>query len=142
MRSPRFHNFKAHRPGLCKSPLLSRGLPLGRNPVLDGRGNNIADGRRLSASISTILGISIQISWSRRSAGTNHLKCQDRALAMRNSGASEFVNPIGGLELYDEPALQPEASACASIACVRILSSGDSLSFQICMIDVLMHNDS
>lgn len=87
----------------AKTPNFSRVFPVVAS-VLDGRETNIS--RMAGASILAVfeyLGIRIQASWSSEINGHQHLKGQDRVLAICNAmSASEYINPIGGVELYDE----------------------------------------
>ena len=128
----------------AKAPCFSRVFPMVAS-VLDGRETNIARiaGNSLHAVLD-YLGISIQASWSSDIRGHQHLKGQDRILAICETlGASEYVNPIGGVELYDEAAFTTRG--------IRLLfhrmrpvsyPQGDSPFVpNLSMIDVLMHND-
>jgi WbqC-like protein family len=128
----------------AKAPGFPRAFPVVAS-VLDGRETNIA--RLAGASLHAVfdyLGIRIQSSWSSEIPGHQHLKGQDRVLAIcKSMGASEYINAIGGLELYDE-------AAFASLG-IRLrfhhmrpasYPQGDSPFVpNLSMIDVLMHND-
>ena len=143
---PPFHNIlKLIAQAYAKAPCFSRVFPLVAS-VLDGRETNIA--RMAGASLQAVfdyLGISIQISWSSAIRGHQHLKCQDRALAICETlGASEFVNPIGGLELYDEAAFAARGIRLRFHRMRPVSYRQEDFPFvpNLSMIDVLMHNDS
>ena len=100
------------------------------------------------ASLQTVfdyLGIELQVRWSSDIRGHQHLKGQDRVLAICESlGATEYVNPIGGVELYDEAAFAARGIRL-SFHRKRFISyhQGDfPFEHNLSMIDVLMHNDS
>jgi hypothetical protein len=113
--------------------------------VLDGRETNIAlmAGASLHA-VFDYLGIGIQSSWSSAIPGHQRLKGQDRVLAIcKTLGASEYVNPIGGLELYGEASFATRGIRLRFHRMRPVVyPQGDSPFVpNLSMIDVLMHND-
>jgi len=142
---PPFHKIlKVISQAYAKSPCYSRVFPLVES-VLDGRETNIA--RMAGASLHAVfdyLGIRIQTGWSSEMCGHQRLKGQDRVLVICKAlGVSEYVNPIGGVELYDE-----EAFAARGIRLlfhrmrhVSYHQGGFPFVPNLSMIDVLMHND-
>jgi hypothetical protein len=127
-----------------KAPCFSHVFPIVAS-VLSGRETNIA--RMAGASLLGVfdyLGINIKVSWSSEIIGHQHMKGQDRILAIcKTIGASEYVNPIGGIELYGE-------SAFASQGIRLLFHRTRPVSYpqgyspfvsNLSMIDVLMNND-
>jgi hypothetical protein len=127
-----------------KAPCFSRVFPMVAS-VLDGRETSIA--RMAGASLHAVfdyLGISIQVSWSSAIRGHQHLKGQDRTLAIcKILGATEFVNPIGGSELYDEAAFATRGIRLRFHRMRPVSYRQGYFPFvpNLSMIDVLMHND-
>jgi len=127
-----------------KAPGFSRVFPIVAS-VLDGRETNIA--RMAGASLHAVfdyLGINIQVCWSSEIPGHQQLKGQERVLAIcKTLGANEYVNPIGGLELYDEAAFATRGIRLRFHLMRPVsYSQGDSPFVpNLSMIDVLMHND-
>ena len=128
----------------AKAPGFSRVFPIVAS-VLDGRDTNIA--RMAGASLLAVfdyLGIRIQASWSSAIRGHQHLKGQDRVLAMCETlGASEYVNPIGGVELYDDAAFTTRGIRLLFHRMHPVSYPQGNFPFvpNLSMIDVLMHND-
>jgi len=128
----------------AKAPNFSTVFPMVTS-VLDGRETNIA--RMAGASLHVVfdyLGISIQASWSSEIRGNQNLKGQDRVLAICKSlGASEYVNPIGGVELYDEAAFAAQGIRLLFHRMHPVSYRQGDFPFvsNLSMIDVLMHND-
>lgn len=128
----------------AKAPNFSRVFPMIAF-VLDGRETNIA--RMAGASLHAVfdyLGISIQSSWSSEINGHQHLKGQDRVLAICNAmGASEYINPIGGVELYDEVTFATRGIRLRfhKMRPVSYLQGDFLFVPNLSMIDVLMHNE-
>ena len=125
------------------APCFSRVFPMVAS-VLDGRETNIA--RMAGASLHAVfdhLGIGIQAGWSSTFRGHKHLKGQDRVLAICETlGASEYVNPIGGLELYDEADFATRGIRLLFHRMRPVSYRQGDLPFvpNLSMIDVLMHN--
>lgn len=128
----------------AKAPGFSRIFPIVAS-VLDGRETNIA--RMAGASLHAVfdyLGISIQSSWSSAIPGHQHLKGQDRVLAIcKTLGASEYVNTIGGVELYDEATFATRGIRLRfhKMRPVSYLQGDFLFVPNLSMIDVLMQND-
>ena len=126
-----------------KAPNFSRVFPIVAS-VLDGRETNIA--RIAGASLHAVLdylGIPIQASWSSAFSGHRHLKAQDRVLTICMSmGASEYVNPIGGVELYDEESFTARGIRLLFHRMRPVSYRQGDFPFvpNLSMIDVLMHN--
>jgi hypothetical protein len=126
-----------------KAPNFSRVFPIVAS-VLDGRETNIA--RIAGASLHAVLdylGIGIQASWSSAFSGHQHLKAQDRVLAIcMGMGASEYVNPIGGVELYDEESFTTRGIRLLFHRMRPVSYRQGDFPFvpNLSMIDVLMHN--
>ncbi len=128
----------------AKSPRFSKVFPLIES-VLDGRETNIAGMAGSSVlAVFDYLGMEIRAGWSSEMTGHQELKAQDRVLAICAAiGADEYVNPIGGVELYDEETFASRG--------IRLLfhrmrpvayHQGDHPFVpNLSMIDVLMHND-
>jgi WbqC-like protein family len=127
-----------------KAPGYSRVFPM-VSSVLDGRETNIA--RIAGASVSAVfdyLGIGIHASWSSAISGHQHLKGQERILAIcKTLGASEYVNPIGGVELYDEALFASRGIRLRFHRMRPVSYHQGNVPFapNLSMIDVLMHND-
>ena len=128
----------------AKAPGFSRVFPMVAL-VLDGRETNIA--RMAGASLHAVfdyLGISVQAVWSSEISGHQHLKGQDRILAIcKTLGASEYVNPIGGVELYDEALFSTRGIRLRFLRMHPVSYHQGNFPFvpNLSMIDVLMHND-
>jgi hypothetical protein len=128
----------------AKAPNFSRVFPIVAS-VLDGRETNIA--RIAGTSLHAVLdylGIGIQASWSSAFSGHQHLKAQDRVLAIcRTMVASEYVNPIGGIKLYDEAAFATRGIRLRFHHMRSVSYHQGNFPFvpNLSMIDVLMHND-
>jgi hypothetical protein len=128
----------------AKAHGFSRIFPMIQS-VLDGRETNIA--RMAGASLTAVfdyLGIRIHTSWSSAISGHQDLKGQDRILAIcKTLGATEYVNPIGGLELYDEDAFTTQGIRLRFHSMRPVSYRQGDLPFvpNLSMIDVLMHND-
>jgi len=127
----------------AKAPNFSRVFPIVAS-VLDGRETNIA--RIAGASLHAVLdylGIRIQASWSSAIPGHQHLKAQDRVLAICiTMGASEYVNPIRGVELYDEETFAARGIRLLFHRMRPVSYRQGDFPFipNLSMIDVLMHN--
>jgi hypothetical protein len=126
------------------APNFSRVFPIVAS-VLDGRETNIA--RMAGASLHAVLdylGIPIEASCSSEIRGHQHLKAQDRVLAICvTMGASEYVNPIGGIRLYDEAAFATRGIRLRFHHLRSVSYHQGDFPFvpNLSMIDVLMHND-
>lgn len=127
----------------AKAPGFSRVFPMIES-VLDGRETRIA--RIAGASLQAVfdyLGIHLQTSWSSADRGHQQLKGQERVLAICETlGASEYVNPIGGLELYDEADFATRGIRLLFHRMRPVSYRQGDLPFvpNLSMIDVLMHN--
>jgi len=127
----------------AKSPCFPRVFPLVES-VLDGRETNIA--RVAGASLHAVfdyLGIPVQTGWSSEMSGHQHLKGQERVLAIcESSGASEYVNPIGGVGLYDEETFAARGIRLLFHRMRPVSYHQGDFPFvpNLSMIDVLMHN--
>ena len=139
-----FHKIlKAIAQAYAKAPYFSHVFPMVAS-VLDGRETNIA--RIAGASLHAVLdylGIGIQDSWSSAFSGHQHLKAQDRVLAIcMTMGASEYVNPIGGVELYDEETFAARGIRLLFHRMRPVSYRQGDFPFvpNLSMIDVLMHN--
>ena len=128
----------------AKTPGFSRVFPVIAS-VLDGRETNIA--RMAGDSLHAVfdyLDINIQAYWSSEISGHRHLKGQERVLAIcKTMGATEYVNPIGGIELYDEAAFTARGIRLRFHRMRPVSYRQGDLPFvsNLSMIDVLMHND-
>lgn len=127
-----------------KAPYFSKIFPMVAS-VLNGQETNIA--RMAGASLHAVfeyLGISIEASWSSAISGHQHLKCQERVLAIcKILGATEYVNPIGGVELYDEATFESRGIRLRFHHMRPVSYRQWDLPFvpNLSMIDVLMHNE-
>ena len=128
----------------AKAPSFSCIFPMIQS-VLDGRETSIA--RIAGASLHAVfdyLGIPLQATWSSEIPGHQHLKGQDRILSICKSlEASEYVNPIGGLELYDEDTFTTRGIGLRFHRMRPVFYPQGCHPFvpNLSMIDVLMHND-
>lgn len=128
----------------AKAPCFSRIFPMIQS-VLGGRETRIA--RIAGTSLLAVfdyLGIPFQATWSSEIPGRQHLKGQDRILSICKSlEASEYVNPIGGLDLYDENAFTSQGIRLRFHRMRPVSYRQGDLPFvsNLSMIDVLMHND-
>jgi hypothetical protein len=128
----------------AKAPEFSRVFPMVAS-ALDGRETNIA--RVAGASLHAVfdyLDINIKANWSSAIGGHQHLKGQDRVLAIcKILGATEYVNPIGGVELFDEGTFIARGIRLRFHRMQPVsYRQGDSPFVpNLSIIDVLMHND-
>ena len=128
----------------AKAPNFSRVFPMVAS-VLDGRETNIA--RMGGASLHAVfdyLGIGVQSGWTSEMSGHQHLKAQERVLAIcKTLGASEYVNPIGGVKLYDEATFASRGIHLRfhRMRPVSYPQGNSPFVPNLSMIDVLMHND-
>lgn len=128
----------------AKAHGFSRIFPMIRS-ILDGGETNIA--RMAGASLHAVfdyLGIPLRASWSSSILGHQHLKGQDRILAIcKTLEASEYVNPIGGVGLYDEDAFTAHGIRLRFHRMRPVSYRQGDLPFvpNLSIIDVLMHND-
>lgn len=128
----------------AKAPGFPRIFPMIQS-VLNGRETSIA--RIAGASLHAVfdqLGVRLQASWSSEIRGQQLLKGQDRILAIcKTLEASEYVNPIGGLERYDENAFTTRGIRLRFHRMRPVSYHQGDLPFvpNLSIIDVLMHND-
>jgi hypothetical protein len=128
----------------AKTTYVDRVFPLVAS-VLDGRETNIARiaGNSLHA-VFDYLGISIRAFWSSEIRGHKDLKGQDRVLAIcKTLGASEYVNPSGGVDLYDEALFSTHGVRLRFHRMHPVSYHQGNSPFvpNLSMIDVLMRND-
>ncbi len=128
----------------AKAPHFAQVFPLVES-VLDGGETNIA--RMGGASLHVVfdyLGIALPTSWASSMTGHRQLKGQDRVLAICESlGAKEYVNPIGGLELYREDTFASRGIRLRFHRMRRVSYRQGDFPFvpNLSIIDVRMHND-
>lgn len=127
----------------AKSACFSTVFPIVES-VLDGRETNIA--RIAGASVHAVfeyLGKKLQIEWSSEMSGHKHLKGQDRVLSIcKTVGATVYVNPIGGVDLYDEESFASRGIRLFFHRMRPVHYQQGPFPFvpNLSMIDVLMHN--
>ena len=128
----------------AKAPHFSKVFPLVES-VLDGSETNIA--RMGGASLGVVfdyLGIALRTIWASSMTGHQRLKGEERVLAICESlGAKEYVNPIGGLELYKEDTFASRGIRLRFHRMRPVSYHQGNVPFapNLSMIDVLMHND-
>lgn len=126
-----------------RAPFFTQTFPLIELVVLYDEANLF---RFLHHSITRIcehLGITTRINTSSRIAIDHELKSQDKVLALtENVGASTYVNPIGGMELYSREAFRGKGISLEFIQSRPFIyvQFGDEFVPWLSIIDLLMFN--
>ena len=91
--------------GYRKAPYYGTVMPITENSINFATGS-IADLVHHSLiELNQYLGLTTRLVASSSVYGNSHLKAQERILDIcRQESATRYINPIGGMELYDKPA--------------------------------------
>lgn len=126
-----------------KAPQYSSAFPLIQEVVCNGPQEIVGLAVKSLNLISSYIGIDTEIKESAIDYNNQHLHAQERVLDIcRQEKASEYVNPIGGIELYSKETFKGEGIDLYFIKSneVQYPQFNDHFVSRLSIIDVLMFN--
>jgi hypothetical protein len=135
---------KSVQQAYARAPQISRTLPL-LESIVNHPASNLADYLRHSlATLRDYMGLSTELIDSSRRYGNRELKAQARIIDIcQREKAGNYINAIGGTELYERAAFEAAGMELAFLNPVLRPYDTGKVPFVpgMSIIDVLMHND-
>ncbi|GAB3994800.1 WbqC family protein [Spirosoma daeguense] len=132
--------------GYRKAPFYQTVMPLTEN-IVNFTTDSIADLIHFSlVELNQYLGLTTQLIKSSTVYENDDLKAQERILDIcRQTGATQYINPIGGTELYDKPTFAQADIQLNFIKSTKVeyaqFSKTNEFVPWLSIIDILMFND-
>lgn len=131
--------------GYRKAPFFDTVMPLTER-IINHQTDSIAELIRVSLDeLTTFLGLTTRIVPSSALYQNSHLKGQERILAIcLQEKASRYINPIGGMELYDKPTFTAAGITLNFLQSKRVeypQRGHQPFVPWLSIVDVLMNND-